>query len=68
MELLPDYEFTQEKRAASESANGKNYMYQRYGIPSVTYEVGDETDRDSINRAAAVFAQEMMRLMNAVPD
>jgi hypothetical protein len=68
MELLPDYEFTQEKRAASETANGKNYMYQRYGIPSVTYEVGDETDRDSINRAAAVFAQEMMRLMNAVPD
>lgn len=63
MARLPDYEFTQERRPASETANGKNYMYQRYGIPSVTYEVGDETDRALINRAAEVFAQEMMRLL-----
>lgn len=63
MARLPDYEFTQERRPASETANGKNYMYHRYGIPSVTYEVGDETDRALINRAAEVFAQEMMRLL-----
>jgi predicted deacylase len=67
MAQLPDYEFTQEKRPASETANGKNYMYQRYGIPSVTYEVGDETDRALINRAAAVFATEMMRLLTSTP-
>jgi hypothetical protein len=43
-------------------------MYQRYGIPSVTFEVGDETDRTLIDRAAEVFAREMMRLMIAVPE
>jgi murein tripeptide amidase MpaA len=63
MSRLPNYEFTQEKRPASETASGKNYMYQRYGIPSVTYEVGDETDRGLIDRAAKVFAHEMMRLL-----
>lgn len=68
MVQLPGYEFTQEKRPASETANGKNYMYQRYGIPSVTFEVGDETDRTLIDRAAEVFAREMMRLMIAVPE
>ena len=41
----------------------KNYMYKRYGIPSSTYEVGDETDREAIRKASAIFAEELMRLM-----
>jgi predicted deacylase len=65
---LADYEFTQEKRPVSDTANGKNYMYKRYGIPSVTFEVGDETDRDLIDRAASVYAREMMRLLLATDD
>jgi hypothetical protein len=57
-----DYPFENEPRPASETANGKNYMYKRYAIPSLTYEVGDET-RDSDNIAAAgIFAEEFMRL------
>jgi predicted deacylase len=60
---LHDYPFTNEARPTSDTANGKNYMYKRYGIPSMTYEVGDETDRNTTRDAAQVFAEEMMQLM-----
>ena len=64
---LPDYPFANEDRPTSDTANGKNYMYKRYGIPSVTYEVGDETDRDVTAAAAVVFAEEFMRRLLATP-
>ena len=57
-----DYAFDTEPRPSSETANGKNYMYKRYGIPSVTYEVGDETTDHDATVAAAIFAEEFMRL------
>lgn len=44
-------------------AIGKNYIYERYGIPAVTFEVGDETDRNIARAAATVFAEELMQLM-----
>lgn len=58
-----DYEFTNEASEVSDQANSKNYMYKRYGIPSVTFEVGDETDRDATRRAAVIFAEELMQLL-----
>lgn len=58
-----DYEFANEVRPTSDTPNGKNYMIRRYGIPSMTYEVGDETDRSVAAQAARVFAEELMRLM-----
>ena len=57
------YEFTREPRPYSERAISKNYMYNRFGIPSITYEVGDSTDREAINISAEVFAEEMMKLL-----
>ena len=60
---LPDYAFTNEAGPVSEQANSKNYMYKRYGIPAVTFEVGDETDRTLTRAAAIVFAEEFMRLL-----
>ena len=50
------YEFSHEPRHNTTLATSKNYMYRRFGIPAITYEVGDETDRDSIRASAAVFA------------
>jgi hypothetical protein len=44
-------------------AIAKNYIYARYGIPAVTFEVGDETDRGATQVAARVFAEELMQLM-----
>lgn len=60
---LSNYEFVQEVRPFSDQANSRNYMYERYGIPSVTFEVGDEQDRETAVIAAGVFAEEMMRLL-----
>lgn len=60
---IENYEFENDARPVSEQANSKNYMYKRYGIPTATYEVGDETDRLATQKAAAVFAEELMQLL-----
>lgn len=56
-------EFTREANHNSGQANAKNYFFTRYGIPSITYELGDATDRQVITNSAPVFAEEMMRLL-----
>lgn len=38
-------------------------MYKRYGVPSLTYEVGDETPRAAAAAAAIIFAEEFMTLL-----
>lgn len=60
---LVDYPFSNEAGPGERPNVGKNYMYLRYGVPSATYEVGDETDRDVARAAAVVFAEELMTLM-----
>jgi len=60
---LADYPFTHEARPGKRPGVGKNYMYRRYGIPSATYEVGDETDREAARAAAVVFAEALMTMM-----
>ncbi len=62
-ERLPDFEFEHDARRRSDQPNTKNYFFKRYGIPAITYELGDETDRDQIGASAPIFAEEMMRLM-----
>ena len=63
---LPDIEFDH-KPSKSESANAKNYLFNRYGIPSITYESGDETDPAWIHRATPLFAEEMMNVLLNAP-
>jgi predicted deacylase len=60
---LPEFEFKHDAREKSDQANTKNYFFSRYGIPAITYELGDETDREQIVAAATVFAEEMMKVM-----
>lgn len=57
-----DLEFIH-RPSKSESANAKNYFFDRYAIPSITYETGDETDPAWIAAAAPIFAEEMMRTL-----
>lgn len=57
------YSFTREARHNSGKPISKNYMYETYGISSITFEVGDETDRSAIDMSAKVFAEEMMSLL-----
>lgn len=60
---LPAYEFERAERHNSDLATSKNYMYSRFNIPAITYELGDETDRGQIQKSGQVFAEEMMKLL-----
>ena len=64
-ERLPGFPFRHVQSTDFEQPNSKNYFHNSRGIPAITYEVGDETNRGEIRRAAAVFAEEMMRTMLA---
>lgn len=60
---IENYDYVNQENPVASEGVAKNYMYNRYGIPSSTYEVGDETDRTAIRKAAIVFAEELMLLM-----
>jgi len=60
---IPEYDFIHDPRPVSEDKNTKGYFYTRYGIPSITYEIGDEADRKKILEHTPVFAEEMMRTL-----
>lgn len=62
-ERIDNYEFTHDPRTRSGLDNTKNYFFFRYGIPAITYEIGDEADREAISRYTPAFAEEMMRVM-----
>ena len=60
---IENYPFSNGEGPVKNPAVAKNYIYSRYGIPAVTFEAGDETDRDAVRNAARIFAEELMRLM-----
>jgi predicted deacylase len=62
-ERLPNFAFKHDPRGPSGQENTKNYFFSRYGIPAITYEIGDEVDRSQIASTTPVFAEEMMRLL-----
>lgn len=62
---VQNYKYNYEENPVDNIGVAKNYMYRRYGVPSLTYEVGDETDRAAVRAAARVFAEELMELMLA---
>ena len=61
--VVPDYSFDHEPRPGNERPTTKTYFFTTYGIPAITYELGDETDRALIARVTPVFAAELMALM-----
>ena len=61
--LVPDYRFRIDPGPGKNRSVAKNHIYARYGVPSITYEVGDETDRAETRKAARILAEELMRQM-----
>lgn len=61
--LVPDYRFKIDPGPGKNKRVAKNHIYARYGIPSITYEVGDETNRAVARHAARILAEELMRQM-----
>jgi predicted deacylase len=50
---------------SSNKDNGvsKNYIYNKYNIPSVTYEVSDSEDRKKIKQSSSILATELMKFL-----
>ncbi len=59
-ERLENYEFKRLPRDTTDLPTSKNYINTRFGVPAITYELGDNTDREEIHKSAKVFAEEMM--------
>ena len=60
---LDGYAFTREPTKIEGRATAMRYVHNRWATPTVTYEVGDETDRLAIDHSAMVLAQEAMRVL-----
>ena len=50
---------------SSNKDNGvsKNYIYNKYNIPSMTYEVSDIEDRKKIKQSSSILATELMKFL-----
>lgn len=60
---LPDYTFDRQGAHNVDLPTSKTYIFEVFGVPAITYELGDETDRTEIAETARIFAQEMMTLL-----
>lgn len=61
-QAMPDYEPVDEPSGLTQPYS-KVWFYTQFGAEAVTYEIGDETPRDFIQRKATISANEMMKLL-----
>jgi predicted deacylase len=61
-QAMPDYEPLEEPSGLTQPYS-KVWFYTQFGAESITYEIGDETPRDFIQRKATISANEMMKLL-----
>lgn len=65
---LPGYPFTIERRNANPgSGTAKNWFNETYRIPSYTYEIGDDADRDATRAAARTLADGFVTALAELP-
>ncbi|MEM8917369.1 MAG: M14 family metallopeptidase [Pseudomonadota bacterium] len=62
---MPDFEVRRSESTNLSQSNSKNYVYRAYGVPTVTYEMGDETDRELVRQVAKEAAIAMMETLLA---
>ncbi|PCI46553.1 MAG: peptidase M14 [Alphaproteobacteria bacterium] len=60
---LPDIAFKHDPRHNTKLPTSKGYVHKTFGVPAITYEMGDESDRGEIRRLANVAAEEMMKIL-----
>ena len=67
-DAIPGYRFTIERRNANPGAGtAKNWFHATFAIPAYTYEVGDDTDRGAIARAASELATDFLAALRSAP-
>ena len=57
--------FDFEPRTPVDTPNTKNYFFKTYGVPAITYEVGDEVAKDEVRRSARAFAVATAELLGS---
>lgn len=60
---MPDYDVVRDAGHNFGQPNSKNYVHKRYGVPTMTYEMGDETDRQLVRKIAVAAATSMMETL-----
>ncbi|WP_146532102.1 M14 family metallopeptidase [Rubripirellula reticaptiva] len=65
---FPKYEVNQVADHNVHRATSKAWVAQTLGVTAITYEFGDETNRDTIRSVATGAAEEMMRLLIDLPS
>lgn len=64
---VPGYEVVEEPGYSAGRGVSKNWIYDAYGIPTATFELGDETDRELIRKLGTAAAQAMMKSLLETP-
>lgn len=65
---FPRYDVAVDDNHNAHRSTSKAWVDRTLGVTAVTYEFGDETDRDTIQRVATGAAEEMMRLLLELPE
>lgn len=66
-ELMPNYEVNRDARHEVGRPISKAHAFDQYGVPAVTFELGDETDRELIRTIGEQSAIAMMETLLATP-
>lgn len=59
------YAYERAPRPLTETGTSKNYFHRRFGIASITFEVGDEEPRADVARSARIFADALAETLPA---
>ena len=59
----PKIPFKHDPRHNSTLPTSKGYVFNHFGAPAITYEMGDEADREQIFELAMIAAEEMMKIL-----
>ena len=60
---LKNYNYSIRPVKSRNNGVAKNFFYQEFGISTITYEVGDETDRMAIASSSEIFSKAFMNLL-----
>ena len=52
--------FEPAERELTDLGTSKNYFYRTYGVPSITFETGDDVDRETLPERLSFFSQAMI--------
>lgn len=65
---LPGYSVRSDPSHTVDRPTSKTFGFERYGVPTATYEIGDNTDRALIVRLGSASTEAMMATMLEMPE